>query len=45
MVILVENKTENVNNKEKQSIEDDQWDINEKNTIRQLQRKRRRVYQ
>jgi hypothetical protein len=45
MVILVENKPENVNNKEKQSIEDDQWDINEKNTIRQLQRKRRRVYQ
>jgi hypothetical protein len=30
MVILVENKPENINNKEKQSIEDDQWDINEK---------------
>jgi hypothetical protein len=46
MVILVENKPEEVIDKEKQSNEDEQWEINEKNTIRQLQRKRgRRVYQ
>jgi hypothetical protein len=46
MVILVENKLEEVNDKEKQSNEDEQWELNEKNTIRQLRRKRgRRVYQ
>jgi hypothetical protein len=46
MVTLVENKSEEVNNKEKQSNEDEQWELNEKNTIRQLQRKRgRKVYQ
>jgi hypothetical protein len=42
MVILVENKPENLN-KEKRSNEDEQWDLNEKNYIRQL-RRRRRVY-
>jgi hypothetical protein len=36
MVILVENKPEEINNKEKQNDEDEQWEINEKNTIRQL---------
>jgi hypothetical protein len=36
MVILVENKLEEVNDKEKQSNEDEQWELNEKNTIRQL---------
>jgi hypothetical protein len=46
MVILVENKPKEVNDKEKQNNEDEQWEINEKNTIRQFQRKRgRRVYQ
>jgi hypothetical protein len=30
MVILVENKPKNIDNKEEQSIEDDQWDINKK---------------
>jgi hypothetical protein len=46
MVILVENKPEEVNDKEKQNNEDEQWEINEKNTIRQFRRKRgRRVYQ
>jgi hypothetical protein len=46
MLILVENKPEEVNDKEKQSNEDEQWEINEKNTFRQLYRKRgRRVYQ
>jgi hypothetical protein len=30
MFILVENKLEKVNDKEKQSNEDEQWDINEK---------------
>jgi adenylate kinase len=43
MVILVETKTEEIN-KEKQNNEDEQWEINEKNTIRQ-HRKRRRLYQ
>jgi 16S rRNA C1402 (ribose-2'-O) methylase RsmI len=37
MVILVENKPEEINDKEKQNDEDEQWEINEKNTIRQLQ--------
>jgi hypothetical protein len=46
MVILVENKPKEVNDKEKQNNEDEQWEINEKNTIRQFQRKRgRRVCQ
>jgi hypothetical protein len=45
MVILVENKAEEINDKEKQNDEDEQWEINEKNTIRQLRRKRgRRVH-
>jgi hypothetical protein len=30
MVILVENKPKNIDNKEEQSIEDDQWVINKK---------------
>jgi hypothetical protein len=30
MVILVENKPENLIDKEKQSNEDEQWDLNEK---------------
>jgi hypothetical protein len=30
MVILVENKTEEINDKEKQNDEDEQWEINEK---------------
>jgi hypothetical protein len=30
MVTLVENKSEEVNNKEKQSNEDEQWELNEK---------------
>jgi hypothetical protein len=30
MFIIVENKLEKVNDKEKQSNEDEQWDINEK---------------
>jgi hypothetical protein len=45
MVILVENKPKEINDKEKQNDEDKQWEINEKNTIRQLRRKRgRRVH-
>jgi hypothetical protein len=45
MVILVENKPEVINDKEKQNDEEEQWEINEKNTIRQLRRKRgRRVH-
>jgi hypothetical protein len=39
MVILVENKPEEIN-KEKQNNEDEQWEINEKNAIRQLRRRR-----
>jgi hypothetical protein len=34
MVTLVENKPEEVNNKEKQNNEYEQWELNEKNTIR-----------
>jgi hypothetical protein len=30
MVILVENKPEEVNDREKQSNEDEQWELNEK---------------
>jgi hypothetical protein len=29
MIILVENKTEDINDKEKQNDEDEQWEINE----------------
>jgi hypothetical protein len=43
MIILVENKPKEIN-KEKQNNEDEQWEINKK-TIRQLQRRRIRVYQ
>jgi hypothetical protein len=42
MVILVVNKPKEINDKEKQNNEDEQWEINEKNTIRQLQRKKRK---
>jgi hypothetical protein len=33
---------EEINDKEKKNNEDEQWEINEKNTIRQLQRKKRK---
>jgi hypothetical protein len=43
IVILVENETEEINDKERQNDEDEQWEINEKNTIRLLRKRGRRV--
>jgi nicotinamide riboside kinase len=45
IVILVENETEEINDKERQNNEDEQWEINEKNTIRQLLRKEEEEYE
>jgi hypothetical protein len=42
MVILDENKPEEVNDKEKQSNEDEQWEINEKYYQRTSKKKRKK---
>jgi hypothetical protein len=42
MVILVENKLEEVNDKEKQSNEDEQWELNKKYYQTALKKKRKK---